>query len=218
MSQKMNRRDFLKVGCGVGITAVLACGGLTVLAAQTPSAPLIDTQIKGTRSTKKVLVAYATRAGSTVQVAQTIAQTLSAVSARVDVRPLTNVTDLTGYDAVVIGSAIRIGKWLPEAVDFVKTNQAALARVPTAYFLVSAFMRNDTPETRQKAQTYLDPVRQILEPKSVGLFGGRMDYASLSMIDHLVVTSVAKVPEGDWRDWNKIRAWAEGLYPTFTEK
>jgi menaquinone-dependent protoporphyrinogen oxidase len=212
---RITRRNFLKLGCAALGGTVLACGGLTFFAARAPDVPPLNSTFGEANQTgKRVLVAYATRAGSTVQVAETIAQTLGARGAKVNVKPVASVSDLTGYAAVIIGSAIRIGAWLPEAVEFVKANQATLSKIPTAYFVVSAFMRDDTPEVRQKVSVYLDPVRRLHEPKSVGLFAGKMDYGNLSLLDRFVVTNVAKVPEGDWRDWNKIRAWAEGVSPT----
>ncbi len=160
----------------------------------------------------KILVTYATRAGSTVEVAQTIANTLGATGATVDVRPVKNVKDIKGYDAVVVGSAIRMGAWLPEAVQFVKNNQAALAGLPTAYFLVSGFLKDDTPEMRKTVGAYLDPVRQILEPKSIGLFAGKMDWSKLNFIDRTLAKAMGE-KEGDWRNWETIKNWAESLTP-----
>jgi menaquinone-dependent protoporphyrinogen oxidase len=138
---------------------------------------------------------------------------LSATGATVDVRPVKTVTDLKGYDAVVVGSAIRMGQWLPEAVQFVKNNQPTLGSIPTAYFLVSGFLREDTPEMRSQVQAFLDPVRQILEPKSIGMFAGKMDYSKLSWLDRTIAKAVKSV-EGDWRNWDAIRGWAQGLQTT----
>jgi flavodoxin len=97
---------------------------------------------------KKILVAYATRAGSTVQVAEMIGQTLSATGVTVDVKPVKSVADLRDY-AVVVGSAIRMGQWLPEAVDLVKKNQARRNQVSTAIFTVHLLNRDDSAESRQ---------------------------------------------------------------------
>jgi menaquinone-dependent protoporphyrinogen oxidase len=160
----------------------------------------------------KILVTYATRAGSTAQVAEAIAQTLGAAGTAVDVRPIKNVTHLEGYDAVVIGSAIRMGQWLPEAVEFVKNNQPVLVNLPTAYFLVSGFLRHDTPEMHKTVEAYLDPVRKILEPKSIGMFAGKMDYCRLSFLDR-TLAKMMKEEEGDWRNWDAIGGWARDLLP-----
>ncbi len=211
MPQSLTRRDFLKIGCGSAVAATLACVGLGVLATVSPDISLVDTQSTGILSAKKILIAYATRAGATVQVAQTIGETLAATGAAVDVRPITRVNDLKGYTAMVIGSAIRMGKWLPEATDFAKSNQSILATMPTACFLVCATLHEDTAETRTKVLAYLDPIRPVLKPKSVGLFAGKMDYGTLSLLDRFIVQNVAKVPQGDWRNGDAIRAWARDL-------
>ena len=147
--------------------------------------------------TGKVLVTYATRAGSTAEVAQAIAEVLRARSGgdTVDVLPVKEVMDLSPYRAVIVGSAVRYGKWLPEAVDFVAKNQAALAKVPTALFLVSGYLKDDTPEMRARVSAFLNPVRQILQPDKEGLFAG-------------------KTGKGDWRNWDQIRAWAADAVPT----
>ncbi len=158
----------------------------------------------------KILVTYATRAGSTFEVAVLVAEVLRAAGATVDVKYVRAVHELKGYDAVVIGSAIRMGQWLPEAVEFVKANRETLSHIPTAYFLVSGFLRADTPEMRQRALAYLDPVRKILEPTSIGLFAGKMDYSKMDWIDRSIAEAVSS-SQGDWRNWEAIRNWAHDL-------
>ena len=158
----------------------------------------------------KILVTYATRAGSTFEVASCVAEVLRAAGTTVDVKYVRAVHELGGYDAVIIGSAIRMGQWLPEAVEFVKANRQTLSHIPTAYFLVSGFLRADTPEMRQRALAYLDPVRTILEPSSIGLFAGKMDYSKLDWPDRSIAEAVSS-SQGDWRNWEAIRSWAHDL-------
>lgn len=160
----------------------------------------------------KILVAFATRAGSTFEVAARVAEVLRAAGATVDVKPVTAVHEMKGYDAVVVGSAIRMGNWLPEAVAFVKTNREALSRIPTAYFLVSGLLRNDTPEMRRKVLAFLDPVRVLLEPVSIGLFAGKLDYSTMDGLDRSIAEAVSSA-EGDWRNWEAIDEWAHDLQP-----
>jgi menaquinone-dependent protoporphyrinogen oxidase len=73
-----------------------------------------------------ILVAYASRAGSTAGVAEAIGQTLAESGAHVEVRRMQDVKDLAAYRAVVAGSAIQGGHWLPEAMHFMQTHQAVL--------------------------------------------------------------------------------------------
>jgi menaquinone-dependent protoporphyrinogen oxidase len=158
----------------------------------------------------KILVTYATRAGSTFEVAARVAAVLRATGAIVDVKPVPAVHEVKGYDAVVVGSAIRMGHWLPEAVEFVKVNRETLSCIPTAYFVVSGLLRNDTPEMRRRVLAYLDPVRALRQPTSIGLFAGKLDYSKMDGFDRSIAEAVSSA-EGDWRNWEAIRGWANDL-------
>ena len=158
----------------------------------------------------RILVAYATRAGSTAEVAQTIAKALGASGAAVDVCPVKQVGDLGSYRAVVLGSPIRMGRWLPEAFAFLKAHQAELSRIPVAYFVTCVTLTSNTVENRRTVDAYLDPVRAILRPVSVGLFAGAIDGSKLSLVDRLMVKAT-KTPEGDFRKWDEIHLWGESL-------
>ena len=164
----------------------------------------------------KILVTYASRFGSTAGVAEAIGKTLAEQGAQVDVLPMRDVKDLAPYQAVVAGSAINGGQWLPEAMQFVQAHQADLARKPFAAFLVcmTLTMRGDY---RQHVATWLEPVRALVKPVSEGLFAGALEIAKIpSFSDRLkfrVSVAFGVWKEGDHRDWNAIRAWAESLAP-----
>ena len=157
-----------------------------------------------------ILVTYATRAGSTYEIAARVAGVLRAAGASVEFKPITAVHELTGYDAVVVGSAIRMGHWLPEAVEFVKANRETLSHIPTAYFVVSGLLRTETPQMRRKVLAFLDPVRALLEPVSIGLFAGKLDYSTMDGLDRNIAEAVSSA-EGDWRNWEAIGEWAHEL-------
>lgn len=159
---------------------------------------------------KQILVTYATRAGSTAEVAACVAEELRAAGAQVETLSLKAMQDIHSYDAVIIGSAIRMGRWLPEAVEFVKTHRERLSQIPTAYFLVSGFLCEDTPEMRKTVLAYLAPVRALHEPTCIGLFAGKMDYRKLRWLDRTIAKGV-KFAECDWRNWEAIRTWARQL-------
>ena len=164
----------------------------------------------------KILVTYASRFGSTAGVAEAIAKTLAENGAQVDVFPMREVKDLSPYQAVVAGSAINAGAWLPEAMQFVQTHRAELNQRPFAAFLVcmTLAMRN-ADQYRGHVADWLAPVRALVRPVSEGLFAGGLDIGKIpSFSDRLkfrlsVLFGVWK--EGDHRDWNAIRTWAEGL-------
>ena len=154
------------------------------------------------------------RAGSTGEVAEAIGEVLSGAGMRVDVRLAKNVTDVSPYRAVIAGSAIYMGKWMPDAVKFVETHRDALSRVPVAYFAVCLTMKDDTEENRRTVAAYLDPVRQMVQPVSENLFAGRLNYSKLPFLYRLIIKAM-KQAEGDYRNWEAIRAWAGELVPLF---
>lgn len=163
-------------------------------------------------TTPNVLVAYATRTGGTAPVAEAIASTLQDEGLNVDVGSVKDTINLSTYDAVVLGSSIRVGAWLPEMLEFMKDNQKHLQNMPVAFFTVCLTLSEDTPENRESVRHYLDPVRKLVNPVTEGYFAGKMDFARLSLPVRWMVKKM-KSPEGDFRDWEKIRRWATDLKP-----
>jgi menaquinone-dependent protoporphyrinogen oxidase len=168
-----------------------------------------------------VLVTYASRFGSTAGVAEAIGKTLSVHGAQVVVLPMKEVTDLSPYQAVVAGSAINGGVWLPEGQQFMQTHQAELRCKPFATFLVCMTLGMKNGEQyRSHVSSWLEPVRALVRPVSEGLFAGALDISKIpSYSDRLkfrmsVLFGVWK--EGDHRDWNAIKNWAESLVPLLT--
>jgi menaquinone-dependent protoporphyrinogen oxidase len=167
---------------------------------------------------QKILVTYASRFGSTAGVAEAIGKTLAERGAQVDVLPMRDVKDLSPYTAVVAGSAINGAAWLPEAMQFIQAHRAELARKPFATFLVCMTLAMKNGEQyRSHVSTWLNPLRALVRPVSEGIFAGVLDISKIpSFADRLkfrlsVLFGVWK--EGDHRDWNAIRTWAENLYP-----
>lgn len=160
---------------------------------------------------KRVLVTYATRAGATAEIAAAIAETLTARGCAVDVKPVKEKTNVAGYSAVVLGSAIRMGSWLPEAVDFVKANQAALNSLPLALFTVHMLNTGDDEASRTARAAYLNAVRPLLQGAETVYFEGKMDFSRLSFLDK-VIAKMVKAVEADRRDWGQIKQWADAVW------
>jgi menaquinone-dependent protoporphyrinogen oxidase len=168
---------------------------------------------EGKYMTAKILVAYGTRAGSTAEVADAVGKKLAQGGVAVDVKPVKSINNLSGYSAVVLGSAVRAGKLLPEITEFVKAHKEELRKLPVAYFVVGMTLREDTPEKRKVVDAYLDPLRAEVTPVDSGLFAGKMDYSKLGFFETFIIKNVVKVPEGDLRNWQEINNWAEKLLP-----
>jgi menaquinone-dependent protoporphyrinogen oxidase len=168
--------------------------------------------------TNKILVTYTSRFGATAGVAEAIGKTLSELGAQVDVLPMKEVVDLTPYQAVVAGSAINGAAWLPGALQFIQEHRAELSRKPFAAFLVCMTLSMKNGEQyRSNISTWLEPVRAMVRPFSEGLFAGALDIKQIpSFSDRLkfrISVLIGVWKEGDHRDWNAIRTWAESLYP-----
>lgn len=164
----------------------------------------------------RMLVAYASRAGSTAEVAETVGQVLRESGAEVDVRPVDQVRGLAGYDALVLGTAIWAFKPLPEARRFVAEQQQALADLPVAYFALCELLREDTPANRAHTRGFLDPLRKIKEPVSFAIFAGKRDLSGVNPVLRWLLAKLLKIQHGDWRNWDQIRAWAAELAPRLT--
>jgi menaquinone-dependent protoporphyrinogen oxidase len=159
---------------------------------------------------KNILLAYASRYGSTKEIAEEVGEILRDRGLTVDVKNVMTVTDLSGYDAVVIGSPIHMGKWIVEAVDFIKINQNELRKVPVAVFSVGFSVRHPHEENLRKAKASIAAIRPYIHPLDVGIFGGKIDFDLLVEPDRQILL-LAGAEDGDFRDWDEITAWASGL-------
>jgi menaquinone-dependent protoporphyrinogen oxidase len=217
----ITRRDFMVGGAAVAGAAlgVMTLGSGILTPALSRAAGAESGEGPGpiqNRKNPRVLVAYATCCGSTGEVAKAVGKALINHGAQADVRPVEKVTDISPYDAVVVGSAIQRSRWLPEALEFVEGNRRTLRDLPLAYFLTCLTLYQDTEKNRQKALSYLGPVLEgspEVKPLAIGLFAGVLDYGKLSFPMRVIMKHKMKksgVPEGDFRDWGAIRGWAGG--------
>jgi menaquinone-dependent protoporphyrinogen oxidase len=225
--KKMNRREFIVDGSIItaGALGVLALGDGLLSPGRALGSEIIfpESSCQSKKNNhRKILVAYSSYCGSTGGVAETIGRELCDQGARVDVRFLKKVNDISSYDGIVIGSSIRNRAWLPEAAEFVKKNQERLSRVPVAYFLTCITLYRDTAETRRVVRNYFNPVLESVpsvHPLDLGLFAGVLDYSRMNIIFRTIMKSKMKkqeIPEGDYRNWEAIRGWARGLAEVFS--
>jgi len=212
MSEKrVSRREFLKIA-GIGLAATaFTCSGLGYAATRQPQLDLPEMNLEKENAMKKILVTYSTRAGSTAEIAATIGQTLSQRGYSVDVLPVKKQPNPSDYDAVILGSPIRMGSWLPEVIAFIKENRTLLEQLPVAVFTVHMLNSGDDEESRTNRQAYLNAVREWISPAEEAFFLGKMDLAKLSFLDRFI-SNVMKAKDEDLRDWNTINAFAESVF------
>jgi menaquinone-dependent protoporphyrinogen oxidase len=166
----------------------------------------------------RVLVAYATRFGATAEIAEKIGQTLNQVGLQTDVLPVKDVRDLTPYQAIVLGSAVYSFKWRKEAVRFLRTNEKQLADRKVWLFSSGPTAEGD-PLELTKGWRFPEAQQSIadrIQPRDIAVFGGVLDIEKLSSIEKWMMSKF-DAPEGDFRDWDAITAWAEAIAKTLKE-
>jgi len=163
--------------------------------------------------TTSVLVGYATRYGSTQEVAEVIAATLRECGLPVDIRLLREVRTLAGYSAVVLGAPLFMFRWHKDALGFLSQHRKALSERPVAVFVLGPTHDPYDEEEWRDSRAQLDKELAKfpwLTPIALEMFGGKYNPAKLRFPIKLLV---GKEPASDLRDWTAIRAWAESLRP-----
>jgi menaquinone-dependent protoporphyrinogen oxidase len=164
----------------------------------------------------RVLVAVASRHGSTAEIAARMSAVLrEALSDRdphavVDLRPVVAVRDLKSYDAVVIGSALYLGHWLRPARRFVREHAAELRARP-----VWLFSSGPVGEASSGSPDVELGVTELFGAREHHVFAGRLLRAELGVAELLAVRA-AHADEGDFRDWADIDSWARGIAADLT--
>jgi menaquinone-dependent protoporphyrinogen oxidase len=156
----------------------------------------------------RVLVTYATKHGSTREIAEAIAATISGHGIAAEVLPVEDVAEIGSYDAVVLGSAIYIGRWLKEATEFTRRHRASLAERPLWLFS-SGPLGTEVVDNEEQPKE-LSELLEMLEPRDHRLFYGALTRDALGFGERMVVKAV-RAPEGDYRDWDEIQAWAAAI-------
>ena len=163
------------------------------------------------------LIAYATKYGSSQQIAERIAGVLRAHDLDVQVRPATDSGGVAGYDAFVVGSAVYYGSWLKEATAFVRRNQSVLAARPVWLFSSGPITADAIDAEGHDARAAAAPketaeLEQTIHARDHRVFFGKLDRSRLGFVDRLVA-SLPAFPgtEGDFRDWADVDVWAEGI-------
>jgi menaquinone-dependent protoporphyrinogen oxidase len=166
----------------------------------------------------KVLVTYASKYGATAEIAEKIGQVLGEAGLHADVLPADAVRDLSPYEAVVLGSAVYIGRWRKQAVKFLKANETALAEKAVWLFSSGPTGKGDPLELVQgwRLPKALQPIADRIHARDVAVFHGAVDSEKLNFIERWMLKNV-KAPAGDFRDWETITAWATAIADALKE-
>lgn len=166
---------------------------------------------------KSVLIAYATKHGSTAEVAQFMGEVLRERDLAVTVAAAETVEDVAGYDAVLVGSPIYGGMWLTEISQFLERFADALAQKPTYFWMTCIrVLEPDGLEHAQREYVY-QPLMKRIGVREVGVFAGKLKLDEINWDDRWTLAArydgkeLPGARSDDFRDWNAIRAWTAGV-------
>jgi menaquinone-dependent protoporphyrinogen oxidase len=161
---------------------------------------------------KQVLVAYASKHGAAAEIAEKIGEVLREAGLATDVLAADRVGDVTPYEAVVLGSAVYVGRWQKQAANLLKANEEALTERAVWLFSSGPTGEGDPVELTQgwgfpKA---LQPIADRIQPRDIAVFHGDVNPEKLSFFERWTVKTV-KAHVGDFRDWDAIASWAGSI-------
>lgn len=154
-----------------------------------------------------ILVTAASKHGSTEEVAEAIASRLRENGHSVDLIAPADVQSVDSYDAVVVGSAVYILQWIDSAHQFMERFAAQLKEVPVWAFSVGM---SGVPKHAPQDPMRIGPLLTKVEARDQHFFPGRYKPSLLSLRERSVAR-LAGVVEGDFRDWDSICEWADGI-------
>jgi menaquinone-dependent protoporphyrinogen oxidase len=155
-----------------------------------------------------ILVAYASKHGSTQGIAEHITRRLTERGLPVEIRPAEGVVDIGVPDAVILGSAVYAGSWMKEASEFARRFTDVLSAVPV--WLFSSGPLGERVDDDEEQPRQLAEFRETVRPRGHEMFFGALDLGQLSFGERMIAKAV-KAPEGDFRDWDAIAAWADSI-------
>ena len=167
----------------------------------------------------QVLLTYASKYGATAEIAEKIAEVLGQAGLSAAVMPVKEVRDPAAYEAVVLGSAVYMGRWLKRATKFLKSNEKALSKRPVWIFSSGPTGEGDPAELLDgwRYPGYLQPQLDHIRPRDIALFHGDLDPEKVNFIERSLIKNVES-PVGDFRDWDAITAWAASIAGSLAEK
>ena len=162
--------------------------------------------------TKKVLVVYASKYGSTAEIAEKIGEILLQAGLKTEVLPVMKVRNLAPYDAIVLGSAVYMGMWRREIVRFLKKKGKELEEIPVWFFSSGPVGEGDPVELLDgwRFPSKQQAIADRIKPRDITVFHGVVDPEKMNKIENKILTNM-DTPAGDYRDWDAIISWAQSI-------
>lgn len=159
---------------------------------------------------EKLLVTYASKYGATQEIAEKIAEVLRQDGLQADIMPVKGIRDLSTYQAVILGSAVYVGKWQKEAAEFMRNNEKSLSERAVWLFSSGPTGEGKPAELLEgwRLPEELQPVAEHIRPHDIAVFGGFINPDKVNFIEKTAVKNIVKKPFGDFRDWDNIVSWA----------
>ena len=167
----------------------------------------------------QVLVVYATKHGATAEIAEKIGLVLRQAGLSTDVLPTDRVMNLHSSKAVVLGSAVYMGRWRKEAAKFLKANEKVLAE-QLMWLFSSGPMGEGNPLELTEGWNFpkaLQPIADRIRPGDIAVFQGEVNMEKLNFIEKWIFNKV-EAPVGDFRDWDAITSWATAIADVLKER
>lgn len=155
----------------------------------------------------RVLVSAASKHGATAGIADHIGETLRHRGTDVTVAEPDDARPDGGYDGIVLGSGVYAGHWLKDARNLAARIAATSARPPVWVF--SSGPLGDPPKPDEEPVDVAGIV-ELLAPVEHRIFAGKIDKDDLGFGERAIMIAV-RAPDGDFRDWDEITAWADGI-------
>lgn len=163
---------------------------------------------------QKILVAFASKHGSTKEIAELLGDELAKHGLDVDVNRVQDIRNIMRYDIIVLGSAIYAGRWLRPARQFVYEFAEELANRQIWLFSSGPIGNFLSPDAEKAVQ--LDLIIAFTKAKDHKIFAGKLDKSKLNFGERAVIAAVHG-KEGDFRDWSAIKAWAKQIAKQSTQ-
>ena len=132
---------------------------------------------------------------------------------------MNGIRELSSYKAVILGSAVYVGKWRKEAADFLRIHQKDLAERLVWLFSSGPTGQGDPVELVEgmRLPADLQPIVHRIQPRDIAVFHGFIDPEKVNPIEKWAVKSLVKKPFGDFRYWDTFAAWSEKIAVSLQE-